>query len=82
MLQLPNQERQRLIPRIQHYVAEELDREIGHLAAGFLLDYFLQEIGPSLYNQAIEDARALLTQQLADIDDRLYELTRALPRSR
>jgi len=80
MLQLPNQERQRLIPRIQRYVAEELDRDIGHLATGFLLDFFLQEIGPSLYNRAIEDARALLTQQLADIDDRLYELTRPTPR--
>lgn len=75
MLQLPDRERQRLIPRIQHYVAEELDCDISQLAAGFLLDFFLKETGPLLYNRAIEDARTLLTQQLADIDDRLYELT-------
>ncbi len=80
MLQLPDQERQRLIPIIQHYVATELDCDIGHLAAGFLLDFFLKETGHSLYNRAIEDARTMLTQQLADIDDRLYELTQPPPR--
>ncbi|ETX02655.1 MAG: hypothetical protein ETSY1_02790, partial [Candidatus Entotheonella factor] len=42
MLQLPDRDRQHLIPRIQHYVAEELDCEIGQLAAGFLLDFFLK----------------------------------------
>lgn len=80
MLQLPDQERQRLIPLIQHYVAEELGQDIGHLASGFLLDFFLKEAAHTIYNRAIEDARTLLTRQLADIDDRLYELTQPPPR--
>lgn len=80
MIQFSLQEKQRLIPLIQQYFEEELDQEIGHLAAEFLVDFFLKEIGPFIYNRTLQDVQAMLTQQLAEIDDRLYEMTQPLPR--
>lgn len=80
MIQCSPQEKQRLIPLIQQYFEEELDQEIGHLAAEFLVDFFLKEIGPFIYNRALQDVQAMLTQQLAEMDDRLYEMTQPLPR--
>ena len=58
------------IQEIQAYFQKELDEEIGNLAAGFLLDFILEKIGPTIYNQAIEDAHTLMHQQL----DELYAL--------
>lgn len=38
-----------------------------------LLDYFLREIGPSVYNQAIADAQAYLEDRVADLSGACYE---------
>ena len=38
-----------------------------------LLDFCLQEIGPTVYNQAIADAHAYLHDRLADLDGVCYE---------
>jgi uncharacterized protein (DUF2164 family) len=53
--------RKRAIASIRRYFAEHLEQEIGELKAALVLDYFLAEHGPTIYNQAIADARAFLT---------------------
>ena len=45
---------------------------IGNLPAGLLLNFFLEEVGPAIYNQAIHDAQARLQQQVSDLDGELY----------
>jgi uncharacterized protein (DUF2164 family) len=49
-----------------------LPEPIGELAAGLLLNYFLEEIGPVIYNKAIGDAQARMTQRVADLSGELY----------
>ena len=63
----------RLIASIKQYVARNLDEEIGDLKAGLFLDYCLQEIGPSIYNQAIADAQEFFTAQVADLEGVCHE---------
>jgi uncharacterized protein (DUF2164 family) len=46
---------------------------IGELAAGLLLKYFVEEIGPAIYNQAIADAQVRMQQRVMDIEGELYE---------
>ena len=58
---------------IKRYFAENLDQDIGDLKAGLLLDYCLKEIGPSIYNQAITDARAYFQDRVADLEGVCYE---------
>ncbi|HVA57071.1 MAG: DUF2164 domain-containing protein [Gemmatimonadaceae bacterium] len=70
---LPADTRQKLIASIKRYFAENLDQDVGDLKAGLLLDYCLEEIGPSVYNQAVTDARAYLQDRLGDLEGVCYE---------
>jgi len=50
--------RKRATGALRSYLAEHWDEEVGDLKAGLLLDFILAELGPTVYNQAIADARA------------------------
>lgn len=60
------------IASIKRYFEENMPEPIGDLAAGLLLNFILEEIGPSLYNQAINDAQTRLQQRVADLTGELY----------
>lgn len=70
---LDEQTEQYLLGSIRRFFAEELDDDIGDLKAGSVLDFFIRELGPSVYNQAILDAQATMTIAVADIADNRYE---------
>ncbi len=57
--ELTKQQRTAAISSMQRYFEENLE-PIGDLPAGLLLNFFLEEIGPDLYNQAISDAQTRL----------------------
>jgi uncharacterized protein (DUF2164 family) len=38
-----------------------------------LPNYFLEEIGPAIYNRAIANAQARMQQRVQDLDDELYD---------
>jgi uncharacterized protein (DUF2164 family) len=42
------------------------------LPAGLLLDFMLEEIGPAIYNKAVEDAQARLQLRIADLGGELF----------
>ncbi|MFI4971650.1 MAG: DUF2164 domain-containing protein [Hyphomicrobiales bacterium] len=58
---------------IKRYCAEDLELDVGDLKAGALLDFFLKEIGPSVYNAAIADAQVYLRDRVADLEGTCYE---------
>jgi uncharacterized protein (DUF2164 family) len=62
-----------LLASIKRYVAENLEQDIGDLKAGMLLDYFLKEIGPTVYNQAIADAQGYFQGRVADLEGVCFE---------
>lgn len=59
--------RKRAIASIRRYFAENLDDEIGELKAALFLDYILTEHGPTIYNQAIADAKSFFDERSADL---------------
>ena len=61
------------IASIRRYCGEQLDVEIGDLQAGSLLDYFLKELAPSVYNAAIADAKTYLSDRLEDLEGTCHE---------
>jgi uncharacterized protein (DUF2164 family) len=71
-IELPEQARADAIASIQRYFAENLPDSIGDLAAGLLLNFFLEEIGPVVHNLAIKDAQSRLQQRVADLEGELY----------
>ena len=60
------------IASIQRYFEENLPEPIGHLPASLLLQFFLDEIGPVVYNQAIADVQKRMQQRVLDLSDELY----------
>jgi len=82
-IKLPPETITRLVASIKRYAAENLDEEIGDLKAGLLLEYCLEEIGPSIYNQAIADAQSYFTGRVADLERVCHEAEFGFwPRSR
>jgi len=72
-ISLPRDVRTRACESIKRYFAENLDDDIGDLKAGLLLDFFLEEIAPSVYNRAIVDAQTYFQDKLTDLDGTCYE---------
>lgn len=66
-LALADDARAHAVATLRHYIAENLDLEIGDLKATLLLDFVVSEFGPSIYNQAIADARSFLDERIADM---------------
>ncbi len=71
-VELTKQARADAIASVKKYFEEEIREPIGDLRAGLLLDFFLEEVGPAIYNKAIGDAQARLQQRVADLDGELY----------
>ena len=70
---LPPESTKQLLSSIKRYVAENFDQDIGDLKAGRLLDYFLNEIGPTVYNQAIADAQGYFSARVSDLEGVCFE---------
>jgi uncharacterized protein (DUF2164 family) len=71
-IELSKQARAEAIASIRRYVEENLSEPIGELPAGLLLKYFLEEVGPAIYNQAIADAQARMQHHLSDLSGELF----------
>lgn len=76
------EEKELISARIQRYLREELDQDIGPFDAEFLLDFVAEEIGPYFYNRGLYDAQAVLQGRLEDINDAIFEIEKPTPFSR
>lgn len=76
------QERDIICRKIQLYFQDELEREIGQFDAGFLLDFFAEEIGAFFYNRGLYDAQAILESRLESVAEAIYEIEKPTPFSR
>jgi len=70
---LKKETRDELIRSIQRYFDVQMDEEIGNLAAGSLLGFVLEEIGPVIYNQAIADVQQHLQTRVSDLEFEVRE---------
>jgi len=63
-----------LSKKIQLYLREELDKEVGQFDAQFMLDFISEEIGPYYYNRGLYDAQSILESKLENITEAIYEI--------
>jgi uncharacterized protein (DUF2164 family) len=71
-LELAKEKRAEAIASLKKYFEEEIGEPLGDLRAGLLLDFFLEEVGPAIYNKAIGDAQTRMAARLADLDGELF----------
>ena len=72
-IELSKEARADAIASLQQYFERNMTEPIGELPAGLLLNFFVEEIGPAIYNKAIADAQARLSVRVADLSGELYE---------
>lgn len=58
---------------IKRFAREHLDEEIGDLKSALLLEFFLTEIGPAVYNRAIGDAQKYFQERALDLEGVCYQ---------
>jgi uncharacterized protein (DUF2164 family) len=72
-IELSKQARAEAIKSIERYFEEQLEQRIGNIAAAGLLNFFVAEIGPSIYNQAVAEVQERLQARVAELDIELHE---------
>ena len=72
-IEISRQARQEAIASIERYFREHMDEPIGNVAAGALLGYFLEEIGPLVYNKAVADVQERLQARIMELDIEVHE---------
>ncbi len=72
-IELPKDQRAQAIQSIERYFREHMDEPIGNIAAGALLGFFLEEVGPSIYNQAVADVQERLQARVMELDIEVHE---------
>jgi uncharacterized protein (DUF2164 family) len=72
-IELSKESRKELISSIERYFQENMEERIGNIAAGALLGFFLDELGPVVYNQAVADVQERLQARVSEVDLEIHE---------
>jgi uncharacterized protein (DUF2164 family) len=70
---LTSETRKQAIASLRRFCTDQLEYETSDLQAIALLDFFLKEIAPSVYNSAISDAQAFVRDRLPDLEATCFE---------
>lgn len=66
-IELTDPIREAMIYELQGYFRNEREEELKHLGAHLMVDFIVEKIGPMIYNQALLDARELMSEKIDDI---------------
>ena len=72
-IEISKEARKEAIASIERYFQENMDERIGNIAAGALLGFILEEIGPLVYNQAVAEVQERLQSRISEIDIEIHE---------
>jgi len=72
-IRLTDERRESIVRGLEALYADEFDETLSPFRAEQLVDYFVKQLGPSIYNQAIQDARGFMLEQLEDLDATFHE---------
>lgn len=72
-IELGKEAKAQAIASIERYFRENMEEPIGNVAAGGLLGFILEEIGPSIYNKAVLDVQERLQARISELDLDVHE---------
>ena len=67
-IELTKEAKQTALESLQKYFAENMEEPLGNLAGGALLNFILEEIGPSIYNKGVADAQERMQARISELD--------------
>ncbi|MDN8613497.1 DUF2164 domain-containing protein [Variovorax ginsengisoli] len=72
-IELSKEARKEAIASIERYFRENMEEPIGNIAAGALLGFFLEEVGPVIYNRAVTEVQERLQARISELDIEVHE---------
>lgn len=72
---LTQEEKQQFIGAIQYFFLKERDETLGLIASESILDFFLETMGSTLYNKALDDSKRWFSERMNEVEyafDDLY----------
>ncbi|MEI7762791.1 MAG: DUF2164 domain-containing protein [Comamonadaceae bacterium] len=72
-IEISKEARKEAIASIERYFAENMEDKVGNIAAGALLGFILEEIGPVIYNKAVTDVQERLQSRIMEVDIEIHE---------
>ena len=67
-IELTKEAKQNALESLQKYFEVNMEEPLGNLAAGALLQFILEEIGPSIYNKGVADAQERMQARIGELD--------------
>ena len=64
---ISDEKRQQAIDDLIYFFESERSEKIGVIAAEQLLDFFLENIGPDVYNRGLSDAKTVIAKRVEDL---------------
>ena len=72
-VRLSDERKAALVELVKKYFDEHFDEDISAFRAEALIDFFVRELGPPVYNQGVRDACAYMQGKLTDVEGEVYE---------
>lgn len=77
-IKITKEQQQSMVSDIQSFFSQERDEEITEFAAERVLEFVKERLAPHFYNAAVSDARHVLEQQFASLEDEILTLERPI----
>lgn len=68
-IELSKEQEAKAINEIMNYFEKERDEELGNMEALLILSFFLEKVGPLVYNCAVTDAEKLMQKKSEELYD-------------
>ena len=72
-IRLAPERRAALLAAVQEHFADEFDEPLSTFRAEGLVDFFVRQLGPPVYNQGVRDAIGYIQDKLGDIEGEILE---------
>lgn len=72
-IEISKEARNDAIKSIVRYFQENMEERIGNVAAEGLLRYFLEELGPAVYNKGVADVQDRLQARVSEVGFEIHE---------
>ena len=73
-IKLSDAAREKLQTEVKKFFIENRGEEIGDLQTDLLIDFLIESVGPTIYNQALEDASSWFRGRMDDLESDFFAL--------
>jgi uncharacterized protein (DUF2164 family) len=66
--------KKQLLEEIVYYFETEREEKLGIIASEQILDFFMENLGRSIYNKALDDAKLWYSKRMEDVEADFYSI--------